>query len=317
MARFLAVLFALCTCLTDVTFAEEEAISDLTFLDWLEKKDIEVRKSFSGTVKDAGAPASISYVNADDTSDFYSIDLAIRTADFGEWGRGPWQGRYIPIFEHHKSTKDESRLDKTSAGLNVEVERSVASCERERGSVAIPFCRTLLLDLAFALTRDSHNDKTTRSISLLATLWGDEQPWPSSHFTTSKNNLYLTWFPSIGFEFYESLPIERKEGDETVVVAPAVDETFAVAKMNFDFRPFTDRLNERLSLVGNYAFYDLVGSSTFLSNSNSNTSLSLNYYLDQKKRVAISLNYENGESPTRNFLNQEITSFGFSIKISP
>ena len=320
MTRYLLALmlfgFSICT----TSFADDEEPSGFEFLDRLEEKNIEIRRSFDGTVKDAGAPASISYVNADGTSDYYSIDLAVRAAQFGEWDRGMWQGRFIPIFERHKNTEDGSSLDKTSAKLNVEIEKSVWTCEEENEAgrkTKIPFCRTLLIDLGFGLSRDSENDKTTRSISLLATIWAPDNPWPGSFFTTDKNNLQFTWFANAGFEFYESLPIERKEGDQTIVLAPAIDETFAVAKLNFDYRPFSDMLDERLSLVGNLAYYDLLGSSNFLSNSNTNTTLALNYYLDRKQRIAIGINYENGESPARNFLDREITTFGFSFKITP
>lgn len=306
--------FTILSVVSICSFASSETSEDSGLLDWLSNKSVEIRRSFSGSVKEAGAPATISVVNDSDNDDFYSIDLAIRAGEFGSWDSKNWQGRFFPIIEHHKNTKTNSRVDKSEISIGAEAEYSLGSCSSPNGA-PIPFCRSLLFDARFRLVRDSENDKTTRAISVLAAPFGVHAGWPGSDFVTENGESFFYWLPSIGLQAYQSLPIERKIDGESVLIAPSIDEVFAVGRLNAEFSPFADRLSGRLALVFEYTHYNLIGSSDFLDDSQDNLVLSLDYFLDSKKRVGIGLKYENGESPTRNFLDSEIITFGLSLRI--
>ena len=297
--------------------SNDQKSSRPTVLDWLASKNVDVRNTFSGTVKDAGAPAAITYFDSDDTDDFYSIDIAARASEFGDWGVGQWQGRYYPVIEYHRKTKENGRLDKTVLSVGAEIERDLGSCRDNETSVLTAFCRALLVDVRFKVTRDSINNTTTRSASLLLAPFGREPGWPGSDVTTGKGETYFEWVPSFGVETYQSLPISRKIDGESVVVAPAVDETVAVSRLSVQYRPLADRLAGRLGLVVNYAYFSLLGSSSAVGASNHHVTTSLDYYLDAEKRIAFGVKYENGGSPARNFLDQQSVSVGLSLRVAP
>ncbi len=286
-------------------------------LDWLTEHDITVRESFSGTVRDAGAPASFTYFHTENTDDFYAIDLAIRAREFGGWDQGLWQGRFYPVIEYHRNTTKSAPLNKTEVNLGAEIERSIASCPVDGTQDEAPFCRSLLMDFRIKRTSDSENHDATQSASVLFAPFSVSRGWPGSDITTTNGQSIFYWLPSFGIEVFESLAVTRTTDEESVATASPIDVTFAVTRLNLEYRPFADRFAGRLALVVNYANYALMGSSTILENRNSIVTMSLDYYLDANKRVAIGFKYSNGASPAHNFLDQQTLSLGLSLKISP
>lgn len=281
-------------------------------LDWLEEKGVEMRKSFSGTSRDSADAASLSYVNGDDGDDFYNIDLAVKLTSWNWDNEGNLQGRLYPVIEYHQRTQASNRVDTTSAGVVAELERSLGDCYVS--GISIDFCTAIFADIGFQLKRDSQNNKTIRSASLLTGLTGKYSFWPTKQISLGRF-LEFTYLPIVGIEHYETLPIEQKIDGEVVTLADAVDETFQSARLNVALRPFHDELSGRLVIVLNQTHRWLLGSSDAIDNHTHFSEAALNFFLDDNRRIALGFTYSNGESPARNFLDEEVSSIALKIKL--
>jgi len=274
-------------------------------LAWLEAKKITIRKSFNGTAKDANAPAAFAYENPHMGSTFIRVDIAVRTPTIWELDADSNHGaRLYSSIEYHRSTKDFEETNKQSGAVTLEYEYEFASF----GVVS---------DLKYDLSHDSVLDTTTRTASLHLAVSGDEAGWPDHWLRHGPDQLeFFRYFPSAGLERYAKLPIRQKQSETSVVIAPAIDVEFAFARVSMELRAFPVLLEGRLILVASYTQrWRVGGAASLIPNDTSLVESSLDYYLDEKKRIGIGLSYQQGQDPNRNFLDEEFSSLGLKIKV--
>lgn len=282
----------------------------------LSNAGVEIRKTFNGTAVDTASPASFIVAGGSGRDTYQNIDLAVKVSDYEfDFDRqGRWHGRVYPSFEVHKNSDVKNEAKNAQAALSFEFEQGLGACAVNSS----PFCTSLFWDAAFKVKRDSHNDKTTKSASLFMTYSeaGNEGSiGPNSVVILGDAFIKLIYLPLLGVEYHRNLPIEEKVDGETVEIAGAVDESFAVARLNVNVIPFATALDEKLKLVLDYSFRSRLGDSELVDKSNGYLDLSLDFYLDEKDRVAIGFGYSKGKSPTRNFLDEEKWGFGFKFKL--
>jgi hypothetical protein len=84
-------------------------------LDSLTKRGWVVRKSLTGSGKDAGLPASFSFENPDGAPDYKVLNMGIKAGSyFGEKFEGkPYVIRVSPTLELHRSSKLGDKVKKT------------------------------------------------------------------------------------------------------------------------------------------------------------------------------------------------------------
>lgn len=263
-------------------------------LDKLAAHGVEIRKSFEGTVKELGVPASASYANSDLSGTFYGVDLGIKLAN---WQPPLKTGTllFFPLVEWHRSTAEGEEKNKVSAGLNLEY-----------------FLDTPFFLLASKFARDFQADTTSVQASALASLFREESSFgPGAPIRTSSEALVGRYYPYLGIEYFDNLPFKR--GQE--VLASEITAWFTTGRLQVSWFPFNQTLDEgRLQVHGTYTFRrkidgDLPEDSYDLLN------LSLVYYLDEGQRFGIGYDYDRGEDPAANFLENTKSSVSFRLKL--
>lgn len=282
-------------------------------LDWLESKHVQVRKSFVGTSKDSGLPAAVTYMSSDGRDDYYNIDIALKISQ-KEWDKNSWQGRVYPVIEHHRKTEFESEVDKASIALNFESEKQLDVCTVDR--IVVNFCKAFFMDMSIKAERDSEKNTTTRHYTFFGGLITTGlDGWPGTWIETVNDVELLRYFPIIGIEHYDNLLVEKKVDGKNIVLAPALEESFVSTRLNVELNIFPATLQENLVLIVNHTQRYLDGSSPFVNDKTRFTEVSLDYYLDASNRASVGLNYNAGQNPNRNFLQEESLSVGFKIKV--
>ena len=273
---------------------DSEEATEKGLLDRLSEKGIEIRKSFEGTVKELGLPASVSYAHSDLSGTFYGVDLGVKLAN---WQPSVKTGTLLlfPVTEWHRSTAEGEEKNKLSAGLNAEY-----------------FLDTPFFLLASKLARDFEADTTSVQASAMASLYMEDRAYgPGAPIRAPSEALLGRYYPYIGVEYFDNLPFKR--GQE--VLADEVTASFAAFRLYTEAFPFNRSLDEgQLQLQGTYTFRrrfdgDLVDDNYDLLN------VSLVYYFDEGQRLGIGYDYERGESPTSNFLSNEKSSVSLRLKL--
>lgn len=168
------------------------------------------------------------------------------------------------------------------------------------------------------MKRDSHNDETTQSATFFATYSDGSQDGsygPNSTISLGDQFIKVIYLPLIGIEYHRNLPIEEKVDGEKVEIAGAIDEYFAVARLNMGIFLFAGALDDKLKLVVDYSFRSLLGRNDLIDKTNEFLDISLDFYLDEKERFAVGFSYSDGRSPGRNFLDEEKWGLGFKLKL--
>lgn len=304
---------AACTSLHDAagaSFCRLDVASALpdspTWIDQVQRY-VSVRKSYNGSLKDAQAPAEVAYENPDDTDSYARIDVAMKFAgwDCSPSGRTRFHQRIKPLAEYHRSHNSLEQTKKFTLSGVYQAEVGFDDA----------FSTALLADLKYDRTRDSILNQTVSAASLRFALSSDKAYFPGYIFRTAARNRWLKYNVSLGYERYDKLAIKLKQGDVTTIVAPEVDEDFYAGRLNIDLRPFADALDGRLVLTGAHTWRRLKGDNQFIPDDTRLLELSLDYYVDVKKRVAFGVSYARGHNPSRNFLDEEVSSVGFKFKI--
>jgi hypothetical protein len=280
--------------------------------DWLQKladKGVQIRKSFTSSTKDAGLPASFSYENPDQGPDYWLLDVGIKAGTYLDDNEGPIRGRLYPTLEFHRSSKEAEEVKKTGLGLTYEFERGLGA----NGDTN----RMLFADGKIDFSRDSILDQTTRALTLRFGLYdvtGKYGPGRAIRFGDNEL-LVLRWLITAGVEDYRKLPIKAKVNGETVVAADAVDTTAGFGRANVELTPFAGALGSKLVLTATYTARHNLSGDDFFGKSTHLTEASADLYLDDQRRFSIGLSYQNGQDPTRNFLDEEFSSLGFKLKL--
>lgn len=286
------------------------AAEDQTPLQWLKDHGVQIRKTFNGTTKDALAPASFSYDKSAEEDSYIRADVAVKSPYFWEWqsagGGGEESSADTALsvgsnFEYHRSTKDFDEVNRQSGALTLEMESGPGTWD-------------FIGDFKFELSHDSVKSQTTRLASLRLGVAGDTPPWPDASFRWEPM-LFFRYFPSIGAEHYDKLPITQKQNGVEVTLAPSVDVTLAFARLNVEVLPFYETLGSRVVLVATYTHRQRLAGSEFVPNDTYLLETSFDWYLDADRQIAIGVSHQRGFDPTRNFLEQRLTSIGLKLKV--
>lgn len=292
------------------------AIASETVLDRLAGSGVEIRKSFTGSSKDAGLPAAITYENPDQGSNFYAIDVGVKTGALLEdpFAAKNLSGLLFPTLELHHSTKAGERAKKIGGGLTMELERAVGTDASED-----PFATMWFADAKIELLRDSIEDQTTRTATLRMGYYNVNSDYgPAKDILIGREGaLSARWMLTGGVEDYRKLPIKTKVNGESVVVAEAIDTTVGFARMNVQIKPFRNALNKKLVLTGTYTLRSNLSGDDIYGDTTRLLEASLDWYLDEKDRLALGLSYQRGADPVRNFLDEEFSSLGLKLKLGP
>lgn len=302
-----AIRFVLCTIVGLLVSAGVSAES--APLKWLEDKGVQMRKSFSGTLKDSNAPAAFAYDSPDSGDKIFRADVAVKVIEIPLYepsGLSHHGIRLAPLVEYHRSTKDLDEVNKQSVAANVEYEYGFDA----------GFTNAIVADIKYELGHDSVLDQTIRVASLKAGVVGDIDPLPGAWFRSGpEGKEVFRYYPSIGWERYEKLAIKEKRGADNVVVAPAIDTSLAFARLNAEYRPFVTVLDGRLVFITTYTYRHRTSGDAMVPKSSRLFEATLDYYLDEKKRIGIGLSYQSGRDPNRNFLDETSSSLGIKIKL--
>lgn len=297
------ILMSVCTTCCATVQADQVGA-----LDWLEAHSVQVRKSFSGSLRDAGAPATIAYENPAAGADFYRADLGIRTK--AVWEYDPPQVsrvgmRLQPTIEFHRSTQRGEEINKQGGALTF---------EHEFGSDP-DFSRTLVTDVKLELEHDSVRHQTTRILVGRLAIAGVDPGWPGAWVRNGNSEEVLRYYLSIGAERYTKLAIEKKVSGQTVQVAPSINADLAFVRLNVELRLLPSLTDGRLVFVGSQTLRQKLNGGTVVSRSLRLLEGSLDYYVDDKRRVAFGVAYQRGQDPARNLLDEEFSSVGLKLKI--
>jgi hypothetical protein len=310
--------FALVVVVACMPFSEAAAVCELdpsgpalpdqpTWIDHLQRY-VGARKSYSGSLNDAQAPAEVAYENPDGADSYARIDVAVRFVgwDCSRAGKTRLRHRIRPAtVEYHRSHNSLEQTKKTSLSALYQADLGFDD----------DFTNTLLTDLKYERTRDSILNQTVGAASLLFGWASDTQGLPGYIFRTGTRKQWLRYNLSAGYERYDKLAIKLKQGDTTTVIAPEVDEDFYAGRVNIDLRLFPDALGQNLVLTGSHTWRRLKGESEFIADNTRLLELSLDYYVDAKKRIAFGVSYSRGHNPRRNFLDEEVSAVGFKFKL--
>lgn len=284
-------------------------------LDWLASHGVQIRKSFVGSVKEAAAPATLTYENPDGGPSFYSYDLGLKVGQIpwnDDFGSGSWSGRVFPSLELHRASGERDPVNKRSFALTLELERGL-----NRDSEGDLFSRMLYVDLKAETSRDSIQQQTSRAVVGRIGYYDAASEWaPGSDILIGQDeSMLFVWLPTLLIEDYRRLPIKAKVGGQSVVIADSVDVSTAAVRVNLLFSPLRNLLDSRLAVTANVTYRERLSGDRSVQRDSRLIELSADYYLDEARRLAIGVSYQRGEDPARNFLDEEFSSVGLKLKI--
>ena len=278
-----------------------------------------LRKTLDGS-KNEALPAIISYEKKDEES-YYNVNLA---SSYGSYSCGSklYDINITPKAEYHRST-GKKEVRKSSVGINTDLSFTIFKNKLDSNGHLIQSnwyeINPYILSEA-SVIRDSVNDKTTRRYALLLSGYSLKQgsigeplsfPARNGEQPNTANLHHFKWLPFIGWESYEKLAIVN--GD--IEIAPAVNPTFRIAKLSIEYYPLRRKYGSKkgFQVLANHTYRRLNGLSDIINKSTRHFELSFNYFFDTDGHVGLGIDYEDGASPKRNFLNDEITTVALKL----
>lgn len=281
-----------------------------------------LRKTTDGSSKDEAKPASIGYENPDTGSDYLLLDAALRWEAL-ECRAGSVQFLLVPGFEAHRSKFDANPVKKTASKAEAEIWwGTLRGDEGGAGSSFLPY-----LKLEFGETRDSIKHKNSSKYGLMVH-FASNLAWRPSGWVSWKCNaipdadgavvacpLKFRWVPSLGVEYYDSLPVERT-GLATI---EDINATVSVGRLALEYWPLMvgDRTvapDARLQLLAEFTHRARLGGDALPEGSATLLTYGLTYYFDAKQAIGIGIEHEDGENPSRNFRDEERTTLSLRLK---
>lgn len=281
-----------------------------------------VRKTTDGSSKDEAKPASIGYENPNTGGEYLLLDAALRW-DALECGWGSFHTLLVPTLEAHRSKFEANPVKKTSAKVLVEMWAGKLKPYDGKGAghSFLPYYK-----IEFSQTRDSIKQKNSSSYVANMTLVSN-RPWRPGGWvawncgdsetddgTPMPCPNQFRWMPGLGVEYYDSLPVERT-GLPTIV---DINTTVAVGRMAIEYWPilsWNNKLAEsRLQFLAEYVHRSRVSGDPLPEGDANLVTFGLTYYFDGAKAVGIGIEHEDGENPTRNFVDEERTTVSLKVK---
>ncbi len=255
------------------------------------KDNVDIRKTFDGS-KNENKPATFAlYENHKSNNDFFSADVAIK---FIEWELLQNSRSIItlfPVIEYHRSSNDDEKKDKLSAGLNGEYYFGSNWNLKPYLLSNFVFKRNLLENI--------NEIKYVAQISFFGTKPG--QSGFKLRFDNKQKDYRGMYYPYFGYEF-NKIPDLISEGNTESI-------SFLFFRLHLEhWISF-----KAIQIIANGIYRSLISDNT-LKEDLPLLNLSLNYYPGNQDNISIGLDYKNGYDPGSKFTQVEITSLSLNIK---
>jgi hypothetical protein len=307
-----SILLALLCAVASAAVAEcpppqPQVAQPVDALDRLLNLGLSVRKSFVGT-NDVNQPAAISFATASGGRTFYNMDIGIKHRGidcmFGDPHSDPLSRPELllsPTVEFHRSSVTTAEVNKLSAGVNSEYYP-----KKQIGQIS-PF-----IFLKTSVARDAQKHRTSGGASLSVSAKALEgNSGPGQDIRTPNGLLLGLYYPYIGVDYFHNLPVTTG-----LVRAPAVDATFASARLYIQWYPFnfTNKVSQFQVLV-DASLRRRIGGDSSLPQTPGLVVADAIYFFDVKRRFGLGFEFEKGRNPQNNFQELRISSLNLKLKM--
>ena len=272
-----------------VAAAAGDASDGDSFESLLTTYGVQVRASVQDK-NNAGKPAAISWTHDNGGGDVVATDVGV---SFG------WSGandQLKPYAEYHRNNQTTKKQDCLQTGIDyVHIWN-----EGERRP-------SHFLELKAAFRNDRINTGRGGTASLTYTPL--DQDWLINDWGASGARNFM-WVPMLSIQGAYADGLKPDESSGTVLRLKQ--------EVDVSFLPFVSSTDGQVELLGSFQLWEnQTRSGTFLKYHRFQRlySISLNVYLDQKRRTAIGIDYSNGEDPEQGRQPQSLIAIALKIKI--
>ncbi len=266
---------------------------------WFAKNKISIRKSFSGTSKDEGNPASfIWYKDFQNNSNYTNIDLGIKVSEYPFLNNSKKiLATAFPSFEWHKDYSNSSSLKNAlNAGINFEFYTLLNLENRKNNHLAPVFTGS------FKYGNDYVKKIETFQSKVFISFLGDGKLAPGKQTRSNNGSFKFRYYPYTGFENYI-----RTSG-------PSQSATIWSSRIFFEYYPISTPLRRYFQLTFDYT-YRYILTDNLYNNGNMNwLSLGINIYPYGRDEFGFGIDFNNGNDPNNNFTKTDKLDFGVKIK---
>ncbi|PCJ94781.1 MAG: hypothetical protein COA50_10330 [Flavobacteriaceae bacterium] len=254
------------------------------------KDNVSIRKTFDGS-KNENKPATFSlYENHKSDNDYINADVAIKIKEWELFEDSGTVLTLFPVAEYHRSTNENDKKDKLSAGLNTEFYFGSKWNLKPYLLSNVAFKRNFMEGI--------NEIKYVGQISLFGTKPG--QPGYKWRFDNDGADYRGTYYPYLGYE-YNEIPDLVTEGTTEIMSA-------------IFFRVFLEHWFSPKSVqVTIDGIYRNLISTNAIKNDLPLINIALNYYPGNQSHISIGLDYKNGYDPDSKFTHVEITSLNLKF----
>lgn len=272
---------------------------------WMEKQGISLRKTFDGSSKDEGKPASFYWnrnFKADDS--YATIDLGLKIKEL-EIGNRDERTVFLvfPKLEWHKEETADKEKEKNSlgGGLNAEfypVAASDPNLPVPKGWEVAPW---------FLTSSDYKRDMVKETGSLIfkgfVSLYSTRDFFPGKIMRDGNDNFIFRYYVYSGVEHYRNLTIEDQEA------------SFWGNRIFVELYPVPSFVREYVQLTLDYSYRYKIDDNYFSQENMHWFTTGLNIYPDGHGKIGFGVEYSEGNDPTNDFASTKKVNLGLKIKI--
>ncbi|AGA78187.1 hypothetical protein [Echinicola vietnamensis] len=272
-------------------------------IEWLQKANIGLRKTYSGSSKEEQKPASV-FFNRDTKNNvnFLTVDMGLKISEWDVFKNASFNDKtsllFYPKVEYHKNTSEEDEKDALSAGVNMEFFPVPYKTPVTEGWNLAPWFQG-----SVDYKRDKVNDLNTMNYQLYFSLFSARPFLPGGNARANNGSLIFRYFVYSGYERYADT--KGSLGESSYWSNRLFMELWPIPALSKEYLQLTFEYNYRLSLQDD--LYQL-GSVDWMS-------MGINVYPTGKSNLGIGLEYSQGNDPTNSFTDTGRLLIGLNIKI--
>jgi len=272
---------------------------------WLTDHKFSIRKTFDGSSKDEGKPASIMLKeDYKSTNDYLSIDLGAKISEWELLKNESGSLILYPKIEWHKSNDSTDKKDKLDAGINFEYypfrlqAPNLPNGLPNKGLKLSPWFQG-----TSSYKRNFIDDVNELKASFQISLSSNYKFLPGTSMRDKNSNLRFRYYPYVGVE-YNKIPdlIEKGKTEEF---------STSVARVFIEIWIFPQRL--QLNLDGLYRVN--LKENSILRKEMPMVSPSLNFYPGKQEAFSLGIEYKQGYDSESKFKFVQIASFKLNAKL--
>jgi hypothetical protein len=272
-----------------------------TIAGWLkawQDKGLSIRQAFDGS-KNESKPASISYLKP-----LYTADIGVKFLEWDPLKNSTTMTLPIgPSLEWHR-TNTPKKANTLAAKLNMDLAVGQLRGYLPDGTPApnpagIPQHDIgLLFSLKPGYTRDvlAHSDGGEHLFSF--TPVSNKNHYPNAINVDTNGRHLWRYAPSIGAEYFGNKDLF----DRADIEQKTADITFARARLLLIAWPFNENMEDRNEISADLTYRHHVGGQEVFSNTHY-LAVQLAHYLDKKRTIGVSVEYDHGRDPNQKFQN--------------